>query len=184
MNNERALIYDWSIRKGKKKLVVAIMVLACLGLIVVPIVMSPMTEPLVLKIGLGAYCLIWLALIFAIVVTHEALHGLFFYLFSRKVSFGVKWKTKFGPAPYASSPGTLFSKRQYQMIGFAPQFLSALLLIVGVFLHAPALAILVMAATANLAGGCVDMWSIYELQRMPKDILVEDTSDGFKVWQS
>lgn len=180
----RTIIYDWSINKNRNRATVIILVLACLWMLLIPWFMSPQLDPFVARIGLGTYTLTWLLIVLGIIAIHEGLHGVFFWLYSRHLSFGVKWKTKFGPAPYATSSGRMFTKRQYQMIGFAPQFLSATLLVFGIVTHDAISALLLMAAAANLAGGCIDIWSIYEIQRLPENILVEDTSDGFKVWSA
>jgi hypothetical protein len=162
-----------------------VILLAGLGILAVPFLMAPTITPLVQRIGMGTYVLMWLSLIIGMVIIHEGLHGLFFWIYSRKVNFGVKWKTRFGPTPYASSPHSLFTKRQYQMMGIAPQILTAVLLCSGgAFAHVPIAAIGIMVAATNLGGGCVDLWAAFEIQRMPKDILVEDTGDGFKVWSN
>jgi hypothetical protein len=178
----RTLLFDWSIHNNKNKAVIVILVLVCLALIAIPIVLSPFTSDMIMKIGFGQYCAIWLALILAITIIHEGLHGVFFYYYSKKVRFGVKWKSKFGPTPYASSPDSLFTKKQFQVISLAPQILTVAVMFAGTFFSLPIFAMCVIFGVANLGGGCIDLWTAYELQKLPDDIMVEDTKDGFRVW--
>ena len=176
-------IYDWNVNQKKNKLFRLILVLACLIMVAIPIAVTPMVYPLIDHIGIGYYSIIWLALIISMVVIHEGLHGIFFYAYSKHVNFGIRWKTKVGPTPYATANGQFFTKRQYQIIGLAPQlFTIALISITWLLTSLPALAIVIMVAATNLGGGSADLWAVYELAKLPDNIMVEDTKDGFRVW--
>jgi flagellar basal body-associated protein FliL len=177
-------IYDWGINNKKNRGFLVILIISIIMLTAIPIAVTPMVYPFIYKIGLWAYTIMWVALIISIIVIHEGLHGLFFYLYSKHVNFGIRWKTKVGPTPYATANGQLFTKRQYQMVAIAPQIMTLAVIFAIQLLtnNLPAVAIIIMIAAINLGGGCADLWCVYQLQRFPDDILVEDTKDGFKVW--
>ena len=113
---------------------------------------------------------------------HEAMHGLIFWLFQRRVSYGFKLWSAFGPVFYAASIGSRFSRRQYQMACLAPQILTVLLVILAILPIPDILAVgSLYAATLNLGGGIVDIFVAARLQAFPKGALVEDTVDGMRV---
>jgi len=115
---------------------------------------------------------------------HEALHGLIFWLYTRRVSFGFKPWTSLGPVFYAASVGSYFSRRQYQLACLAPQFLTILaagMLTVFRFQNAVFVG-LAYAAAMNLGGGIVDMFVFIVLFRFPNNSKVEDTQTGMDVY--
>ena len=115
---------------------------------------------------------------------HEAIHGLVFWLYARRVAFGFKPWSAFGPVFYAASPGNCFTRRQYQLVCIAPQFLTVLLFFLAAVLYPPDLLFVGMtyAATLNLGGGVVDIFAYSILFRFPKDAVVEDSTDGMDVY--
>lgn len=178
------LLKEWSINKSSKKAKL-IIVGSCIALVVFFSLISPVTASIFETINPITWGLTWIAIVIAIVVLHEIMHGLFFWLYSKRVQFGVKWSV-LGANPYATSKGSRFSKRQFQMIGIAPQLLTLALFILAVAtfqLNINVSIFALMGAATNLAGGCVDIYSVYQVGRCPNVILVEDTGDGFKIWQ-
>ncbi len=180
----RTILYQWDIRKGKDKTSLLAILLGSLLMLSLPTLLSPQLTPIVLHIGLIGYSLTWLGLLLGIVIIHEGLHGLFFWTYSRRVKFGVKWKTKYGPTPYATSPNSVFTRPQYQIIALAPQILTAVLFVLSSFLDSSSSAILIIVAIMNLGAGCIDIWSALKVQSFPKKALIEDTQDGFTVWSN
>lgn len=179
------LLKEWSIRKSSKwdKLFI---LGSAIALIVFFIMMSPVTNYIFETVNPVVWGLAWLVVVIALVVIHEALHGLFFWLYSERVQYGIKWKTVFGPTPYATSIGSKFTKRQFQMIGIAPQLLTVVLLGLSLAtfrVSSPVSMFALMSAMTNLAGGCVDIYSAFQVGRYSNAILVEDTGDGYKIWQ-
>lgn len=177
-----AILCDWNLHSKKFKRVTAlVMGLAIAVLCVIPMLLSPITLPIVMEMGLGVYAMMWIGVFVGITIIHEGLHGLFFYWYSRKVSFGVKW-SRLGPTPYATARGQVFTKKQYRMIAVAPQALSVAFIIVAIPFGIPMLAFGLIAAIGNLGGGCIDLYTAWFLHYFPDDVMVEDTSDGFRVW--
>jgi hypothetical protein len=126
--------------------------------------------------GLVALCAVIL------IPLHEGMHGLFFRLFGGKVSFGARLKTSFGPVFWATSP-KMYSKRQFQIIGLAPQLLTVIcLLMLGHF--SPVVNIgLIITAVGNLLGGVFDIYISVLLRRFPAGVLVRDTMDGCVIYR-
>lgn len=123
--------------------------------------------------------------VIVVIVLHEGLHGLFFWVFGGKVRFGASFRTGMGPAFWASSPGGLFSKNQFQIIGLAPQLLTMLLLLLLTFASLPNILAypILLGAAFNVGVGCLDIFTIFLLRRYPKGVLVEDTKDGLRIWE-
>jgi hypothetical protein len=117
------------------------------------------------------------------VPAHEAMHGLIFWLYTRRVTFGFKPWTGLGPVFYAASAGSRFSRCQYQLACLAPQLLTVLLALTGALPVPDAVAIaLAYAATLNLGGGVIDIFVAARLSRFPGGAVVEDSEDGMEVY--
>jgi hypothetical protein len=113
------------------------------------------------------------------VVLHEAMHGVFFWLFTReRPQFGIGW----GYA-YAHAPGWYFPRWSYALIGLAPLiFLTligfALLPNVNPFWVFP----LLLGMLINASGAVGDLWIVLKVVTEKGELLVEDTGDGFKIY--
>lgn len=121
----------------------------------------------------------------ATIVAHEGLHGLFFWLFTGKAKFGFKLWSSWGPIFWASSPGSLISRRRFQIVALAPQILTIILLPIMVFVPLSSILAycLLIAAGFNLCGGCFDIYLFFVLRKYPKHFLVQDTLDGALIWE-
>lgn len=120
-----------------------------------------------------------LIILFAIVLIHELIHGLFFKVFKPegKVKFGFK-----AGMAYAASPGNFYTKFEMFVIAFAPFFFITLgLTLLMYFLNIDIISFVVLAAIH--AGGCVgDLYYVYLLIRAPKGAQVEDTEQGIRIY--
>jgi hypothetical protein len=120
-----------------------------------------------------------LALIFAMVVLHEAIHGLFFWLFTRaRPRFGFK-----GAYAFAAAPDWYIPRNQYLLIGIAPLVLMTLggvllLLIV----PAPYILPVALVVVLNAAGAVGDIAVVGWLLFKPSSLLVCDLGDGLIVY--
>lgn len=128
--------------------------------------------------------LLFLLTFIVILIIHELIHGLFFKLFKpeNKVIFGIKW---WQGMAYASSPGSLYEKRQMLIIGLAPFFIWTLMLtlLFSVKLLTP---LVYISLTSLHAAGCVgDFYVVYLLliKFCGQKILVEDTETGLRIYQ-
>jgi hypothetical protein len=115
--------------------------------------------------------LVLLAVFFAMVTLHEAIHGLFFWLFTRsKVKFAFK-----GAYAYAAAPGWYLFKRPYMIVSLAPLVVMTLLGIVLMLIlplaWIPAVLLLV---AMNAAGAIGDIYVFILLLRTRGDVLVQD----------
>jgi hypothetical protein len=125
---------------------------------------------------IGDAVLIALSLLVAIIlliIMHEAIHGLFFYLFTgRRPRFGFKILYA-----YAASPeGVYITRSQYFMVGIAPLVIMTLIgmLLIPII---PLIAIpsLVFILILNTSGSVGDIVMMAWLLRQPKEALIKDT---------
>ncbi len=112
--------------------------------------------------------------IFVVLVLHELIHGLFFWLFSRqKPMFGFK-----GFYAYATLPGWYFPKNQYLVIGSAPLIIISILGIVFVpIVPFNSLWIIFLALVVNASGAIGDLYVIASLILQPKTTMALDFTD-------
>ncbi len=110
---------------------------------------------------------------FVVLIIHELIHGLCFWLFSReKVTFGFKQ----GLA-YASCPGFLFSKFQFFIILSSPFIvITTILLILQFSLFHPMVMLFLISWHTSACVG--DFYMIKIGMEAPANILVEDTESG------
>lgn len=110
---------------------------------------------------------------------HELLHALAFLLWGGTPYFGVKM-------PYALFCGArnqLFRRNQYLVVGLAPLIVITLAGII-LTLFSPIVAVYTLAITiGNVSGAAGDVLAAQKLWSMSPDVLVEDTNDGFRVWE-
>lgn len=111
-----------------------------------------------------------------LVVFHEAVHGLFFWLFTgRRPRFGFK-----GLYAYAASPvGVYIPRNQYLMVGAAPL---VILTLVGVLLI-PIIPLIALPALfifliSNTAGSVGDLFVVGWLLREPPQVVLIDSGDA------
>ncbi len=114
---------------------------------------------------------------FFILIIHELIHGLFFWLFSRKkVKFGFKQ----GLA-YATCPGFLFSKKQFFITLSSPFIvITAILLMLQYSLFHPMVILFLISWHASACAG--DFYMIKIIIKAPANILIEDTESGIDLW--
>lgn len=110
---------------------------------------------------------------------HELLHGAAFLLWGGKPYFGAKLPY----ALYCGAKNQLFRRNQYLVVGLAPLVVITLAGII-VTLVAPVVAAYALAVTVgNVSGAAGDAWSVARMLRLPATTLVEDTEDGYRVWE-
>jgi hypothetical protein len=116
---------------------------------------------------------------FLMLPLHELLHALAFLLWGGTPYFGVKWPY----ALYCGARDQLFCRNQYLVVGLAPLVVITLAGIILTVL-APTIAVYTLAITVgNISGAAGDVLAAQHLWRMSPDVLVEDTNDGFRVWE-
>jgi hypothetical protein len=129
-----------------------------------------------LLIGLVAV----LVLTFLMIVVHELIHGLFFWLFTReRPTFGFK-----GAYAYAAAPDWYMPRNQYAVVGLAPLVLMtlaglALLLVIPVW----AIPSLLFVVVTNAAGAVGDIAVVGWLLLQPRATLVNDIGDAVTLYR-
>jgi|GEM_PF-581270 hypothetical protein len=135
-----------------------------------------------LRLTLGGV-LLWLVInivgYVVILPLHELVHAAAFLSWGGKPYFGVK-------APYALFCGAknqVFRRNQYLVIGLAPLVVITLAAIIFT-LFSPVLASYTLfASIGNFSGAAGDIWSVQRMLRWPASVLIEDTEDGYRIWQ-
>lgn len=120
-----------------------------------------------------------LALTAAYIVLHEAIHGMFFWLFTRaRPLFALRWNYA-----YAAAPEWFIPRNAYLVIALAPL---ALITLLGLLIMAVApvgwLVPLWYMLTMNAGGAVGDMAVTVWLLRQPKATLSQDSGDAVSLF--
>ncbi len=128
---------------------------------------------------IGLLVLGLLLLTAAMVVLHEAAHGLFFWLFThRRPIFAFK-----GAYAYAAMPGWFFPRRYYLAVGFAPLVLLSLAGVVLMLFAPPAWFLgLIVFLVSNAAGAVGDLWVMGWLLLQKPGVLAQDQGDAVTLY--
>ncbi len=119
-----------------------------------------------------------LFLFVVLIVIHELIHAVFFKIFNPtgKIKFGFK-----NGMAFASSPHSMYSKRQFTWIALAP-FLSITVMMIGLYSAGWFSRELFTLLTAVHAGACAgDFYYVYLFRQYPDDIKIEDTPVGINI---
>ena len=151
-------------------------VMVAIGVWAVPLDLEPDADNFVLELLLPLIVL--LAGIFAYIVLHEAVHGVFMYAFSRvRPRFG--FKLVFA---YAGSEA-YFDKIRYIVIALAPVvFWGMVLLIIDLFCKGIWFWVFYIIQVCKVGGAAGDLYVTAKILRMPKDILIQDTGTQMTVF--
>jgi hypothetical protein len=125
------------------------------------------------------FFVIFVVVVVGVMVLHEAIHGAFFWIFTRsKPIFGLKLLFA-----YAGAPDWYIPRNQYAFIGIAP-FLFITILGFFVILFAPLLAgqLALFGITMNAAGAVGDLYVSGKVMCQSRDVLIQDTGVGFTMF--
>lgn len=117
---------------------------------------------------------------FLMIIVHELIHGVFYKLFHPEgaLHFGFQRGIAF-----ASSPGSRYTSGQMKVIALAPLVLINLSLVL-VYAMTPMSLIVFAMLTGMHTGACAgDIYYVYLIAQAPKDVLIEDTDQGIKIYQ-
>jgi hypothetical protein len=120
-------------------------------------------------------------LILAVVIGHEAIHGLLFLLLGGKPRFGFKMMGRVFPVAYTTSR-VYVARNSYLLVALGPFLvLTAILAATGLAVSNDNLAFLALAAMAlNISGSTADFGLAYQAARHQRTTLFRDTQDGFR----
>jgi hypothetical protein len=122
---------------------------------------------------------IGLALI-AVLIFHEIVHGLFYWLFSgHRPRFGFQ-----GLFPYAEAPdGIYFPRNQFLMVGLSPLvILSAVGLLLMMIIPIAYVPLLLFFVALNAAGAAGDLIMVIQLMGFSADTVMEDSGSGVIIY--
>jgi MFS family permease len=125
-------------------------------------------------VGIVSFLGLLLGVMLVMIVLHEGLHGLFFWLFTReKPKFAFK-----GFYAYAAMPDWYFPKKEYLISALAPLVGLTVLGVAGLaLLPGWADAALVWLLILNTSGAVGDLWIVWALLRAPAGVLGRDAGD-------
>ncbi|HEX2924229.1 MAG TPA: DUF3267 domain-containing protein [Chloroflexota bacterium] len=115
-----------------------------------------------------------------VALAHELIHGLFFWLVTRRrPTFGFR-----GPYAFAASPGCYIHRDQYLVIGLAPLVLMSLIgLVLLLMVPVEAIPAVALMVVFNGAGSVADIFTVGLLLTRPRATLVCDRGDGCAIYQ-
>jgi hypothetical protein len=117
------------------------------------------------------FLIVLIAIFVAMIVLHELIHGVFFWLFTRsRPVFGLR-----GWYAFAAAPGWFLPRGQYLVTGLAPLVLGMVLM---AFLPVLAAATALLMTVFNAASSVGDLWVAFRLLRQRQPVIVEDLGDG------
>jgi MFS family permease len=125
-------------------------------------------------VGVLSFIGLLLGVMLVMLVLHEGLHGVFFWLFTReKPKFAFK-----GFYAYAAMPDWFLPKKEYLTTALAPLIGITLLGVLGLaLLPGWADAALVWLLILNTSGAVGDLWIVSALLRAPTGVLGRDAGD-------
>jgi len=124
--------------------------------------------------------LLFVGIILGMMVIHEAIHGLFFWIFTRsRPIFGLKLLYA-----YAGAPGWYIPRSQYIVVGLAPLVLmTAAGFLFIALMTLPLAQLFLFGITINASGAVGDLYvSAWVFLRSP-EALMEDTGFGFTIFE-
>ncbi len=126
---------------------------------------------LLVPVNLGSYGLV--------VPLHELVHGLAFRLWGGQPHYGALLPLAF----YCGARNQLFRRNHYLVVCLAPLVLISLAASVVTLLFPLAAPYLLLAAVGNVSGAAGDLTAAYLILQHPRQIWVEDTEQGFRLWE-
>jgi hypothetical protein len=113
-------------------------------------------------------------------VIHEAIHGLFIWIYGHRPHFG--FKPQYGVF-YATANNALFPRNQFIVIALTPLILMTLIGMVIMLVIPDALGYYVGLIIVLNAGGAIgDLWMSAVVMRYPPDTLVRDEADSIRIY--
>jgi hypothetical protein len=113
------------------------------------------------------------------IVLHEAVHGIFFYAYTRSMpKFAFR-----GVYAFAAAPGWYLPKAQYLVVALAPLVLLSLLgLVLMAVIPAAGFLGLLFFLVTNASGAVGDLWVAVWLLRQPRDCYANDAGDAVTLY--
>lgn len=138
-----------------------------------------LTGPRTFSPGIAAIAGMFVLVIFML-LAHELIHGLFFWMFTRsKPVFALR-----SLYAYAAAPDWFIPARQYWIVGLAPLVLIDVLGLLLIFAASPGWAlVLAFGVALNTAGSVGDLYIVARLLRLSSGSLVKDAGDRISFYE-
>lgn len=138
------------------------------------VTMTAVSDLLILLLGVAA-----------VLVLHEAVHGMLFRVFGGRVRFGARLLGRVMPVLYATSDVRM-PRNRYLVVCLGPLVIISLgLLVVGILADGDGTALLALLLMAvNTGGSLGDMMMAHKLRQHDHRTLFQDREDGFLWWSS
>lgn len=120
---------------------------------------------------------------FGLLALHEWLHGVAMGRYGATPQYGATMVAKLMPAFYCTSPGALFTRRQFVVISLTP-FVVISVLCVAVLLLGRWSGWLVVPAAFHLSGCIGDFTMAAKVARLDAGTKVEDQISGLRIYRS
>lgn len=129
---------------------------------------------------LGEVGLLDLLIVFALmIILHEGIHGLFFWVFTReRPKFGLKLLYA-----YAAAPDWYIRRNPFMWVGLSPMLLISFFGVAVIPLVPSSwMPVLILFLTINAAGSMGDVFIVLKLLSQPDDALIQDLGDSFTIY--
>lgn len=121
-----------------------------------------------------------LGVIVAVVILHEAVHGILFQVSGGKPRFGFKLSGRRFPVAYATSKEPIL-RNPYLLVSLGPfLMLTPVFLVIAIVANSDGIVALALVAMAlNASGSTGDLIAARKIRRHDRSTLFQDTEDGF-----
>jgi len=118
--------------------------------------------------------------VIAVVIVHEAIHGILFLISGCKPRFGFELSRKLFPIAYATS-GVPISRDRYVLVSLGPLLILTLVFLVIIFLanNDDIIVSTLLALAMNVTGSIGDLIMVWKIGHHDRKTLFLDTKDGF-----
>lgn len=113
----------------------------------------------------------------ALLVAHEAIHGLAMLPYGARPKFGAAMMAKVLPVFYCTAPGHIFTRGQFAVVALAP-FVALNLALGAAIVSTPIGSWLVIPAAVHLSGCVGDLYLLVRALRRPAGDGIEDLPTG------
>jgi len=128
-----------------------------------------------LLLWLGSNILSYIVVLFL----HEGIHALAFIFWGGKPYFGAKLPV----ALFCGAKNQLFRRNQYLVVGLAPLVVITVVAVVFTLFYPALASYTLLGSIGNFSGAAGDVWGVMKILRQPRNVLVEDTDTGYRVWE-
>ncbi len=110
---------------------------------------------------------------------HEGIHALAFIFWGGKPYFGAKLPV----ALFCGAKNQLFRRNQYLVVGLAPLVVITVVAVICTLCYPALASYTLLGSIGNFSGAAGDVWGVMKILRQPRNVFVEDTDAGYRIWE-